>query len=141
MRDLDVPNESFDVIFASHVIEHIDDDIRAIKEVYRVLKPGGLAILPVPILVDKTVEYGAPMPLEDLHVRAPGLDYFDKYRSVFDRVDVFTSQDFSERYQVWDHDDRTRFPRDEAPLRTAMSGSRHPDYVPVCHKARVCPDS
>jgi SAM-dependent methyltransferase len=134
MRALDLPDESFDIVFASHVLEHIDDDVSAMKEVKRVLKPGGIAILPVPICVDRTIEYGAPVIQEDEHMRAPGLDYFDRYRAVFDRVDVYTSKDFPEKYQVWDHEDRTGYPRPEVPLRTAMIGPRHLDAVPVCHK-------
>ena len=43
------PDNSFDVIFCSHVLEHIPDDLKAMGELYRVLKPGGLAILAVPI--------------------------------------------------------------------------------------------
>jgi ubiquinone/menaquinone biosynthesis C-methylase UbiE len=134
MRAIDLPDASFDVVFASHVLEHIDDDLAAINEVKRILKPGGIAILPVPVCVDKTIEYGAPNLAEDEHMRAPGLDYFDRYRSVFDRVDVYTSEDFPEKYQVWDHEDRTGYPRVEVPLRTAMTGTRHLDAVPVCHK-------
>ncbi len=39
---------SFDVIIGNHILEHIPDDKKAIKEMYRVLKPGGRAILQVP---------------------------------------------------------------------------------------------
>ena len=40
----------FDIVMAVHVMEHIHDDIKALSECYRILKPGGLAILPVPII-------------------------------------------------------------------------------------------
>jgi SAM-dependent methyltransferase len=39
---------SFDVVFATDVIEHIDDDERAAQEICRVLRPGGSAIITVP---------------------------------------------------------------------------------------------
>lgn len=47
---LDFPGETdgFDVIFFNHVIEHIPDDVAALCEVRRVLKPGGLLILGTP---------------------------------------------------------------------------------------------
>jgi SAM-dependent methyltransferase len=41
-------NDYFDIIIANHILEHIPDDKKAMKEIYRVLKPGGKAILQVP---------------------------------------------------------------------------------------------
>lgn len=48
----------FDVILCSHVLEHIMDDQKAMKEFWRVLKPSGWAILQVPIhsKLDNTFE-------------------------------------------------------------------------------------
>lgn len=43
-----IPPESVDVAIASHVIEHIPDDLHAINELYTVLKPGGVAIINTP---------------------------------------------------------------------------------------------
>ncbi|MBD3269962.1 methyltransferase domain-containing protein [Candidatus Peregrinibacteria bacterium] len=40
---------TFDLIICNHVLEHIPDDQKAMKEIYRILKPGGIAILQVPI--------------------------------------------------------------------------------------------
>lgn len=48
VRDLPFIDDSFDVIFATDIIEHIDDDLQALAEIRRVLKPGGKAILMVP---------------------------------------------------------------------------------------------
>lgn len=39
----------FDIVMCNHVLEHVDDDYIAMKEIYRILKPGGWAILQVPI--------------------------------------------------------------------------------------------
>jgi len=39
---------SFDAVVLLNVLEHIDDDIRAMRQVYRILKPGGVAIIEVP---------------------------------------------------------------------------------------------
>lgn len=46
---IDRPDETFDVIYASHVLEHIPDDVQAMRELRRVLKPDGWAVLEVPI--------------------------------------------------------------------------------------------
>jgi SAM-dependent methyltransferase len=133
IQNLPFLDATYDFVFASHVLEHVPDDRKAIAEIRRVLKPGGLAILPVPIVCEKTVEYPAPNPKESGHVRAPGVDYFQKYRAVFRRVDVFGSEDFPEINQPFVYEDRTRWPTADCPLRTPMPGARHSDYVPVCY--------
>ena len=45
---LSFAGNSFDVIIGNHILEHIPDDAKAMEEMYRVLKPGGRAILQVP---------------------------------------------------------------------------------------------
>jgi len=125
---------SYDMLYASHVLEYIRDDIGALREIYRVLKPGGLAILPVPVIAEHTVDYPEPNPHEaGGHIRAPGEDYFDRYRQVFAHVRVMNSSDYPERYQTWIYDDRTAWPA-TMPLRPTRSGERHRDYVPVCYR-------
>lgn len=41
-------DNTFDAVLCNHVLEHVADDIAAMKEIFRVLKPGGFAILQVP---------------------------------------------------------------------------------------------
>ena len=47
----------FDAIICNHVLEHIPDDKTAMRELYRVLRPGGWAILQVPINLDLETTY------------------------------------------------------------------------------------
>ena len=56
MDIMDNPDESFDVIYCSHVLEHVPDDRKAMREFPRVLKRGGWAILLVPINAGKTYQ-------------------------------------------------------------------------------------
>ena len=56
ITDIRYPDDSFDLIFASDVLEHIPDDERATRELRRVLRPDGWAILLVPIWGEKTKE-------------------------------------------------------------------------------------
>lgn len=53
---IDRPDASFDVIYASHVLEHIPDDRRAMRELRRVLRPGGWALLLIPMWGPRTDE-------------------------------------------------------------------------------------
>lgn len=133
LTDLPFADRSCDFIFASHILEHIQHDEKAILEIARVLKQGGIAVLPVPIVQKTTIEYSEPNPNESGHVRAPGLDYFDKYRKVFKNVDVIGSDDFDEKFQLWNYMDLTGYPTKESPLRHSIQGTRHPDYVPICY--------
>jgi SAM-dependent methyltransferase/uncharacterized protein YbaR (Trm112 family) len=48
ISDYPVNDNSFDIIYFNHVLEHIPDDVRALQEVYRILRPGGLLVLGVP---------------------------------------------------------------------------------------------
>ncbi|MCC5929246.1 MAG: class I SAM-dependent methyltransferase [Cyclobacteriaceae bacterium] len=51
---------SFDFIICSHVLEHVIDDLRAMKELYRILKPGGMGIVMAPILLSLKEDYENP---------------------------------------------------------------------------------
>ena len=56
ISNIPCPDESFDVVYCSHVLEHVEDDRKAIAEIYRVLKKGGQAVILVPITAEKTIE-------------------------------------------------------------------------------------
>lgn len=127
----EIEDGRFDMIVASHVLEHIDDDTAALREIARMLKPGGCAVLPVPINADRTVEYPEPSPTEYGHVRAPGLDYFDRYRKWFSRVEVYRSSEVPDVHQTWLYEDRSAFPNEQFPFRPGQQGDRQEDFVPV----------
>lgn len=132
LQSLPFESASYDFVYASHVLEHIPDDEAAISEIRRILRPGGIAILPVPLIGPVTIEYPEPNPAETMHVRAPGPDYFDRYRPHFSRVDLYRSEDFPARHQLFVHEDRTTLPSPQSPHRLPMEGDRHSDTVPVC---------
>ncbi|MDV7186145.1 methyltransferase domain-containing protein [Lutibacter sp. TH_r2] len=95
--NLPFENNSFDVVFCNHVLEHIEDDAKAMSELYRVLKPNGLGIFQIPQELDreKTYEdFSITSPEERAkhfgqydHVRVYGRDYFDRLRAVGFKVE------------------------------------------------------
>ena len=70
-------DNAFDAIICSHVLEHVPNDLAAMKEMARVTKEEGMCVIQVPIQSDliETVEYGEPRPEEFHHVRAYGQDF------------------------------------------------------------------
>lgn len=133
LQQLPFDNESYDFVFASHVLEHIPDDEKAITEIRRILKPKGIAILPVPIVANTTIEYPEPNPNESYHVRAPGMDYFNRYERHFSTVKKFSSSSLPEKYQLFVVENRSQWPTKECPLRPSMRGEKHSEVVPVCY--------
>lgn len=104
--DLPFANETFDVVICNHVLEHIQDDAKAMIELYRVMKKGGWGILQVPMksTLEKTYEdFSITDPKERQkhfgqydHVRWYGMDYFDRLRKIgFTTEPNFYSQKFS----------------------------------------------
>lgn len=80
-----LPDSSFDVIYCSHVLEHVVEDRRAIQEMFRVLTPGGWALIVVPIGEPfQTVEFprasnGSDRPSwHTRHVRSYGMDFRER---------------------------------------------------------------
>jgi predicted SAM-dependent methyltransferase len=129
-------DNSYDFIFASHVLEHIVEDSKALSEISRILKPNGIAILPVPVLGDHTVEYGKPNKFETFHVRAPGKDYYQRYINYFHKVDLLSSESFDKKYQLFICEDRMTFSSEKFPDRPRVRGTKHLEIIPICKKIK-----
>lgn len=108
-------NDSFDVIFCNHVLEHIKDDTKAMQELYRVMKPDGFGIFQIPQDVSRATTFeddSITDPKERAkifgqydHVRVYGLDYFNKLRSIgFDVKEIEYSktlpQELVDKYRL-----------------------------------------
>tara|TARA_B100000315_G_C14484507_1_gene544537 strand:+ start:348 stop:1136 length:789 start_codon:yes stop_codon:yes gene_type:complete len=134
LTKLSFSDESFDIIFASCVMPYIKNDNLAFSEIRRVLKPEGFAILFVPIIGDKTIEYPQPNPHEDNHIRCTGYDYFQRYKPYFSKITVYSSSDFDKKYQLYVNQNRMKFSKKDMPLRPAIRGKKYLEFVPVCYK-------
>jgi hypothetical protein len=109
IMDIDCPDGVFDVIYCSHVLQHLPDDKKALRELWRVLRPNGWAIILVPANAEKTIEdptvidpqvrlqlYG-----HDDYFRRYGPDFVDRLReagfqaSIVDRPEVASQEDLT----------------------------------------------
>lgn len=108
IADIQYADQSFDVIYCSHVLEHVPDDKQAMREFFRVLKKGGWAIFLVPITSEKTFEDPSIVdPKERLktfgqenHVRRYGPDFVDRLHDAGFNVDIFKVSDLFDRNDV-----------------------------------------
>ncbi len=90
--NLPFEDNSYDIILCNHVLEHIPDDLKAMSELFRILKPGGWGIFQIPqdLSRDTTFEDDSITDKSERarifgqydHVRIYGRDYFDKLRQV-----------------------------------------------------------
>jgi len=89
IHDIPFEDDSIDIIFCNHVLEHVEDDRKALSEIRRVLKKDGWAILQVPFFhplpevtyEDKSITDPKEREIafgQDDHVRKYGLDYADR---------------------------------------------------------------
>lgn len=107
---LNIPfNENrFDIVICNHVLEHVDDDTKAMNEIRRVLKEGGFAILQVPISKSSQNTYedfSITSPDERRkafgqfdHVRIYGLDYKNRLENCGFKVELINISDKYKKY-------------------------------------------
>jgi predicted SAM-dependent methyltransferase len=90
--NLPFDDNEYDIIFCNHVLEHIPNDTKAMQELFRVLKPGGMAILQIPQDLNRATTFSDDTIVDQKerakifgqydHVRIYGRDYFNKLRSI-----------------------------------------------------------
>jgi SAM-dependent methyltransferase len=99
ITEIPFPEDAFDSIICCHVLEHVPDDGKAMRELYRVLKPGGWAVVQVPIsaVLQKTYEdfsiaseAGRELAFGQFdHVRIYAADYRERLERVGFQVTIF----------------------------------------------------
>lgn len=92
LTNLPFAENIYDIIICNHVLEHIEQDKMAMAEIYRVLKPGGIAILQVPYDAKREKTFSDDSIVDPKerarifgqydHVRVYGMDYFKTLASI-----------------------------------------------------------
>ena len=103
VQNIPLEDNTYDTIFCNHVLEHVDDDRKAIREFQRILKPGGMAIMQVPLDPDYEVTDEDPTikdPAERErrfrqydHVRLYGQDYPERLKECGFKVTTFNAEE------------------------------------------------
>jgi len=91
VQDIPFKNDIFDVFICNHVLEHIENDMLALKELHRILKPGGWGIITCPQNFSKEKTF------EDKNITTP--EEREKYFGQKDHLRVY-GRDFPERMQI-----------------------------------------
>jgi SAM-dependent methyltransferase len=109
VMNIGYPDETFDFVYCSHVLEHVADDRKAMREFRRVLKKDGRAILTVPIVSGAHTfeDPGITDPRERArvygqhdHVRSYGADYADRLREAGFAVEVLGVKDLVREHEA-----------------------------------------
>lgn len=106
LESLGIGSETVDVVFCLHVLEHVRRDAQSIREIHRVLRPGGLAYIMVPfdMSLDATVEWDEPDPDVFYHIWAYSRFDFKKKLSPFEYEEIrpgsMLSEEERRRYAI-----------------------------------------
>lgn len=102
MENIPFEDDTFDMVYNSHVLEHVADDEKAMRELYRVVKRDGICIVMVPMSKNyetlEKEEYNTPelrlkYYYQKDHLRLYGFDIKEKLESVGFEVEMVTSSD------------------------------------------------
>jgi len=124
ITDMALPDGSFDAILCSHVLEHVEDDGAAMRELRRVLTPGGWAIVMVPLDVNRAHTY------EDPSITEPA----DREREFlqFDHLRLY-APDIADRLESAGLEVKTeRVAHDVGPQAAARQRLLDSDYLFLC---------
>ena len=113
VQQIPMADSSVDIIICNHLLEHVESDHKALKEMYRIMRPGGLGIMLAPIdyTLETTFEDDTitdPKQRAEVfgqydHRRIYGKDYLERLRAAgFEAFEIDYAAEFSDS-------DRTKF--------------------------------
>ena len=90
IQQIPLEDESFDVVFCNHIMEHVEDDLQAMRELYRVMRRGGWGVILSPVELDRAPTFEDDSITDEAertrifgqydHRRVYGRDYADRLR-------------------------------------------------------------
>jgi len=99
IMDIPYPDDSFEIIYNSHVLEHVEDYVRALREFYRVLTPSGWMILLIPARTEeKTYRFAQKSPSG--HIWKFGRDFIDRLEETGFQVRLRTVSEIAAPRQI-----------------------------------------
>ncbi len=100
IQELSLPDDSYDLILCNHVLEHVPDDKKALKELYRILKPGGRLLLTIPGNYRRSRTIYFSHLNHNGHYRDYGSDFVDLFRAIFSHQEVIDLHDRQEGFNM-----------------------------------------
>lgn len=110
LHQIPLEDNRFDVIFCNHVLEHVEDAHQCMRELYRVMKPGGWGIMQVPQDFEREITFEDPTIISEEdreryywqkdHVRLFGNDYPNWLEKAGFTVNVFEKEKFYTSSQI-----------------------------------------
>ncbi len=114
VQEMHWPDASFDLIICSHVLEHVIDDVQALKEIKRVLSPEGKALIMVPMAKDLLTSLeGSPNENPEMrksqygqadHLRLYGQDFLGRIEHVGMQVSAWQAKEGWDKWN-WNHEE------------------------------------
>jgi SAM-dependent methyltransferase len=129
LQKMSFPDGSYDCVVVSRVLTCPPDLEACIREIRRVLAPGGVAIIGEVHTHEKTVEFGK---FVGERSREMGVDLFDLYRKHFARVELVFSDRYPEEYQLHNRITANGRPRDDYPELVRIPGAGYKDVLALC---------
>lgn len=107
LTDILYPDDYFDVVYCSRVLEYIEDDKKAISEMLRVIRPGGWGLLQVSVAGKNTFEDPTIVTPEERfraygdkgHKRLSGVDYIERIQACGWDAELFCANDFISNHE------------------------------------------
>ena len=99
-QNIDYESDSFDLILCNHVLEHVPNDYKALKELYRILKHSGIAIITVPgnWCLEEIIEYDYPD--GNGHYRDYGLNFISVLENIFTAIECIDLYKYNDIYHL-----------------------------------------
>jgi SAM-dependent methyltransferase len=130
IQKLSLADASYDAVIVSRVLTIPPDLTACIREMRRVLKPGGIAIIAEIYQHERTQEFGR---MVNHRSRELGLDAFDLYAKHFGSVERFYSDRYDAKYQLHNLMVLDGQPKDAYPEGVKLADRGFKDLVAVCH--------